>query len=160
MRYKPVEKFFIKLKGSSASVPGGGGGGGGGAGRQSASPPQKKKKDFRPGNFYWPIGKIYARKQREIGWKRRKIEKVEVKYLKWKEKLQNEEKVLFFFFFFFFFTFQKWMKFVFGLPKWKFSTGKKHFTPGKKSGKMILPLRKIFPVNAPVEGTNKNGIKK
>ena len=40
MRYKPVEKFFIKLKGSSASVPGGGGG----AGRQSAPPPKKKER--------------------------------------------------------------------------------------------------------------------
>ena len=25
--------------------------------------------------------------------------------------------------------------FVLGVPKWKFSTGKKHFTPEKKSGK-------------------------
>ena len=34
-------------------------------------------------------------------------------------------------------------QFVLGLPKWEFSTGKKHFTPGKKSGKMTFPLRKI-----------------
>ena len=31
-----------------------------------------------------------------------------------------------------------------GLPKWEFSTGKKHFMFGKKSGKMTLPLLKIF----------------
>ena len=46
-------------------------------------------------------------------------------------------------FFFFFFHFWKRQKFVLGLPKWEFSTGKKHFMPGKKSGKMTLPLRKI-----------------
>ena len=35
-----------------------------------------------------------------------------------------------------------------GLPKWEFSTGKKHFTPGKKSGKMTLPPQKNMPVTA------------
>ena len=44
------------------------------------------------------------------------------------------------------------MKFVFGLPKWKFSTGKKHFTPGKKSGKMTLPTQKNFPVTPLLTG--------
>ena len=34
--------------------------------------------------------------------------------------------------FFFAFHFWKRRKFVLGLPKWEFSTGKKHFTPGKK----------------------------
>ena len=33
-----------------------------------------------------------------------------------------------------------------GVPKWKFSTGKKHFKPGKKSGKMTLAPQKNFPV--------------
>ena len=33
-----------------------------------------------------------------------------------------------------------------GLPKWEFSTGKKHFMLGKKSGKMILPPQKNMPV--------------
>ena len=42
--------------------------------------------------------------------KRRKIKKGK------EEKLENEEKPL---------------KFVLGLPKWKFSTGKRHLTPGK-----------------------------
>ena len=37
--------------------------------------------------------------------------------------------------FFFFLTFQNDKKFVLGLPKWKFSTRKKHITPGKKSRK-------------------------
>ena len=35
---------------------------------------------------------------------------------------------------------------VLGVPKWEFSTGKKHFTPGKKSGKMTLPPQKNIPV--------------
>ena len=56
----------------------------------------------------------------------------------------------FFFFlvclFFFAFHFSKRLKFVLGPPKWKFSTGKKHFMPGKKSGKMTLPPRKNMPV--------------
>ena len=40
----------------------------------------------------------------------------------------------------------KKLKFVLGLPKWKYSIGKKHFTLGKKSGKMTLPTQKKFPV--------------
>ena len=50
-----------------------------------------------------------------------------------------------FFFFFFFFAFHFWKrrKFVLGLPKWEFSTGKKHFTPGKNQEKWLCPLRKI-----------------
>ena len=37
------------------------------------------------------------------------------------------------FFFFFIFLFFYFLKFVLGLPKWKFSsTSKKHFTPGRK----------------------------
>ena len=43
------------------------------------------------------------------------------------------------FFFSFSFHFSKPLIFVLSLPKWEFSTGKKHFTPGKKSGKMTLP---------------------
>ena len=46
----------------------------------------------------------------------------------------------------FVFHFSKPLKKILGLPKWKFSTGKKHFTPGKKSGKMTLPPQKNFPV--------------
>ena len=46
---------------------------------------------------------------------------------------------IFVFWFCFVFHFLKWLKFVLDIPKWKFSTGKKHFTPGKKSGKKALP---------------------
>ena len=57
------------------------------------------------------------------------------------EKVTKRGEAFFFFFFFFFaFHFSKQLKSVLGLPKWEFSTGKKHFTPGKKSGKMTLPL--------------------
>ena len=51
------------------------------------------------------------------------------------------------FFFFLAFYYSKPLKFVLGLPKWKFSTRKKHFTPGKKKkGKMTMPTQKNFPV--------------
>ena len=50
--------------------------------------------------------------------------------------LQNEERT------FFFLT----MKFVLSLPKCEFSTEKKHFTLGKKSGKMTLPPVKNIPL--------------
>ena len=49
---------------------------------------------------------------------------------------------LFLFFFLLLFTFENDGKFVLGLPKSEFSTGKKHFTSGKKSGKITLPLQK------------------
>ena len=48
-----------------------------------------------------------------------------------KEKLQKIGEDLFFFFFFSF-HFSKRLKLVLGVPKREFSTGKKHFTPGKK----------------------------
>ena len=57
--------------------------------------------------------------------------------------IQRGEDFFFFFFFFFPFHFWKWRKFVLGVPKGEFSTEKKHFTPGKKSGKLLCPLRKI-----------------
>ena len=75
--------------------------------------------------------------------KRREIEKGKVEKYKWnEEKLQNEERT----FFFFFSLFSKRLKFVLGQPKWEFSTGKKHFTPGKKSGKMNFPPQINIPV--------------
>ena len=59
------------------------------------------------------------------------------------EKLQNnEERTFFFLSFFFFFSLFKTLKFVLGLPKWEFSTGKKQFAPGKKSGKWLCPSEK------------------
>ena len=106
-------------------------------------------RDFWPGNFCWPNGKIEARKKGKMEQKRRKIEKGKenrkregwkVENWKWKEeKLQNVERTIFFFFFFF------------GLPKWKFSTGKKYFTHGKKSGKMTLPPQKKYSSYAPAQ---------
>ena len=37
-------------------------------------------------------------------------------------------------------------KSLLGVPKWEFSTGKKFFTPGKKSGKWLCPPQKNLPV--------------
>ena len=76
--------------------------------------------------------------------KRRKIVKG-----KWKLKIEGGKSSKMrrgLFFFFSLFTFSKRQKFVLGLPKWKFSIGKKHFTPRKISGKMTLPPQKKFPV--------------
>ena len=57
--------------------------------------------------------------------------------LKWKQEnvIKRGEDLFFFFFFFLLFTFENDGNLFWGLPKWEFSTGKKHFTPGKKSGK-------------------------
>ena len=53
------------------------------------------------------------------------------------ENLQNEERTLFFFFFlcfaFFAFHSSKPLKFVLGLPKWEFSTGKKTISHGENN---------------------------
>ena len=43
-----------------------------------------------------------------------------------------------FFFFFLAFHFSKPLEFVLGVPKWEFATWKKHFTPGKNSGKIYV----------------------
>ena len=45
---------------------------------------------------------------------------------------------------FFSFHFSKPLKFVVGLPKWKFSAREKAFQARKKIRKMTLPLRKNF----------------
>ena len=68
----------------------------------------------------------------------------------------------FFFFFFcfvFVFHFSKPLKFVLGLPKWEFSTGKKYFMLGKKSGKITLPPLKNIPLMPLLicRSVNKNG---
>ena len=47
--------------------------------------------------------------------------------------------IFFFCIFYFLLLFSKPLKFVLGLPKWKFSTGKRHFMLGIKSGKMTFP---------------------
>ena len=89
--------------------------------------------DFWPEIFCWPTGKEEARKKGKRR-RKRKIVKGKVENWKWKEgKLPNEERTFFSFSFL-------------GLPKLKFTTGKKHFTPGKKSGKMTLPPQKNYPV--------------
>ena len=62
-------------------------------------------------------------------------------------KVTKEGEDLFFLFLFFFWFvshFSKPLKFVLDLPKWKFSTGKKHFTLGKNLKKLLCPLRKMF----------------
>ena len=114
--------------------------GGGGAGGRG--PPR----DFWPGNSCWVSGK---KRQGKKG-KGVKIEKKRKKIGNGSRKTSEKEvrPFFFFFFFFFFFAFHFWKrrKFVLGLPKWEFSTGKKHFTPGKKSGKMTLPPQKNMPV--------------
>ena len=40
------------------------------------------------------------------------------------------------------------------VKNWEFSTGKKHFTSGKKSGKMTLPPQKNMPVTPLITSTN------
>ena len=74
----------------------------------------------------------------------------------WKKEETNWAEDPYFFYFFIFFIFficfslkfSKPLKCV-GLPNWKSSTGKKHFTPGKKSGKIYLPPQKIFLLRRP-----------
>ena len=110
----------------------------GGGGQGGRVPPR----DFWPGNFCWRNGKKEARKKG----KGVKIEKKRWKIGNGSRKTSEKEVRTFFFFFFFAFHFWKWQKFVLGLPKWEFSAGKKHFTPGKKSGKMTLPPQKNMPV--------------
>ena len=52
----------------------------------------------------------------------------------------------FFFFFFLLFTFEKDGNLFWVYQNGKFLPGKKHFTPGKKSGKMTFPPQKNMPV--------------
>ena len=58
------------------------------------------------------------------------------------------EDLFFFFFFFCAFPFWKPLKFVLGLPKMEFSTRKKHYALGKKSGIMTLPPLKNIPLTS------------
>ena len=59
-------------------------------------------------------------------------------------KWRRKEGMGFFFFFFLLVTFSKPLKFVWGLPNWKFLPGKRAFHAGKKSGKVTLPSWKVF----------------
>ena len=87
------------------------------------------------GGENWEVKKENCKRE---GWK---IEKGRWKSYKW------GEDPLFFPFFFFFSLFWKRRKFVlvYQKPKWEFSTRNKHFTLGKKSGKMTLPRLKNMP---------------
>ena len=78
-------------------------------------------------------GKL-SRKEGNQKKKKKEGGKLKMKGGKW---LQNEERT--FFFFFFFFHFSKRLEFVLDLPKWEFSTRRKHFMPAKESGKITLP---------------------
>ena len=95
------------------------------------------------GTFCWRIGKKEARKKRKRGenWKEKKENcKMEGEQLEMEEGkvIKSVED------FFSPFHFWKRRKIVLGHPKWEFSTGNKHYTPGKKSGKMTFcPLWKI-----------------
>ena len=88
------------------------------------------------------------REARKNGKKRKKEGKIKEngKFEMEGEKLQNEKRTIFFFFFFLLFHFSKPLKFVLGLPKWELSTGKKHFSSRKKSGKTTLPPLKNTPL--------------
>ena len=111
-------------------------------------------RDFRPGNFCWPTGKKEARKKEKgvkIEKKRRKIVKGKVENWKWKvEKLQNEERT----FFFFFLAFQNHYNLFWVYQNENFLLGKSISRREKNQEKLLCPLRKIFPLNAPAH----NGI--
>ena len=102
------------------------------------------------GKFLLTYREKRGKEKKENG-ERRKIKKREKGRWKcWKCKEENFENMertfLFFFFFFFSFHFSKPLKFVLSLPKWEFSSGKKHFTPGKKIRKKWLPPLKNIPL--------------
>ena len=118
---------------------------GGGAGGRVPPPPETSDREI--------FADVSGKKRQGKKGKGVKIEKKRWKKVEnWKWKQENVRKrgedFFFFFFFLFLFAFHFWKrrKFVLGLPKWEFSTGKKHFTPGKKSGKMTLPPQKNMPV--------------
>ena len=67
-------------------------------------------------------------KWRRIEKKRRKIVKRKVKIQNGRGKVSKWAEDSFFFFFFLLFSVLKQLKFVWGLSKWKFLAGKKHFT--------------------------------
>ena len=83
-------------------------------------------------------GKRETRKNEKMERKTSEIVKEEEENLKMKgERYENEQGTfLFSFIYFFACHFLKPLKFVWGVPKWKFLPGKRHFTPGAN--------RKIF----------------
>ena len=111
------------------------GGGEAVAGGGAECPPETSEREISadlPGKERKEKSKNGAEKKEN--WKEKKKEG----NWKWNdEKLQNEERTLedFFFSFFFCFSLSKPLKFVLGLPKWEFSTGKNYFTSGEKNRK-------------------------
>ena len=114
-------------------------------------------RDFWRGNFCLRIGKKEARKKGKRGgnWEKKKenckkgrwkIEKFEMEVGKVIKRGEDLFFFLFFFFFAFCFSFLKMTEICFGSTKMGISTGKMHFTPGKKSEKMNLPPQKNIPV--------------
>ena len=123
-------------------------------------------RDFWPGNFWWPNGKKEARKKGKRGenceekkenCKREggKLKMESGKVTKWGEDFF----VLFYLSVYFasfvclflLLTFQNHSNLFWVYQNGNFFTGKKHFMPGKKSGKMTLPPQKNFPVTPLVE---------
>ena len=108
-------------------------------GRGTVPPP-----DFWPGNFCWPTGKKWQGKYGKGGKKEGKV-KMEGGESSKIRKIRRGS----FFFFFFAFHFSKRLKFVLGVPKWKFSTGKKAFHAGKKIKKNDFAPSEKFSCYAP-----------
>ena len=110
-------------------------------GKGGQSPPETSDLEF---SADLPCKQTQGKKGK---WSRKegKSEKGMWKIVNWKEeKLQNEERA-FVKTYLLRFTFQTTFFFFLAVPNWEFSTGKKHFTPGEKSGKLTLcPLWKIF----------------
>ena len=90
-----------------------------GEGRGGRVPPWH----FSPGNFCWPTGKIEVNKKKKNGEEKKAKRRIAKGKSKGK-KYENEKKT----FFSFAFHFLKPQKFVWGVPKWKTSTGKKHIS--------------------------------
>ena len=85
-----------------------------------------KERQGKKGKLRRKIGKFKKGKVENWKWKEEKLQNDE-------RKFQNDERTFF----------SKPLKFVLGLPKWKFSTGKKHFTPGKVRKNDFAPCEKF-----------------
>ena len=105
-------------------------------------------RDFWPGNFCWPTGKREWRKNGKMETKTRKmrwkIENRRRKSYKMRRGLSSSSSSSSSF------HFLKWLKFVLGLPKWKFSTDReKAFYTGKKIQKNDFAPSEKFSCHAP-----------
>ena len=108
---------------------------------------QSVPKTLLTGKFLLTYWEKRGKEKGKMERKRRIIGKEKVENWIWKEEMLQNDKMRtqpFFFFFFFAFHFSKPLKFVLGLPKWEFSTGKKAFRARKKKQKKWLrPLWKM-----------------